>query len=100
MAIQLPADTPAQLSDLESVFSNVIEIVLGAGGVALFIMLIIGGFKYIFASGDPQQTAAAQKTLTYAIGGLILILVAYLVLRLIADLTGAQTLLKFQIVQP
>lgn len=79
---------PAHLSDLETVFGNIVSIALGLAGIALFIMLIIGGFKYITSAGDPKRTEAASKTLTAAIGGLVLIALAYLILRFIGEFTG------------
>jgi hypothetical protein len=39
-------DIPATIQDLEIVFGKVVDIVLGLAGIVLFIMLIMGGFKY------------------------------------------------------
>lgn len=80
---------PAQLSQLEDVFSNVVTSLLALGGIVLFLMLLSGGFKYLTSGGDPKATETAQKTLTYAIGGMILLAGSYLILRIISDFTGA-----------
>jgi hypothetical protein len=88
----------ATLKGLEGVFSNVVGVALGFAGIVLFIMLIIGGFKYITAGGDPKGIDSAKKTLTYAIGGMVLIALAYLILRFIEQFTGAQVT-QFKIVQ-
>ena len=90
-------DTPARISDLEIVFSNVVNTVLGFAGIALFIMLVVGGFRYITAGEDPKNVEAAKKTLTYAIGGIIAIALAFLILRFIEDFTGA-TVTEFKII--
>ncbi len=78
----------AQLRDLEGVFGNVVSVVLGLAGIVLFIMLILGGFGYITSGGDPKKVESARNTLTYAIGGMIFIALAYLILKFIEVFTG------------
>jgi len=91
--------TPAQLSDLEVVFANIVAAILGFAGIALFILLIIGGFKYITAGGDPKAVDGAKKTLTYAIAGFVLIASAFLILRFIEVFTGLNVTV-FRVFQP
>lgn len=95
----MPSPSPASIADLETVFGNVIGAFLGLAGIVLFIYLIMGGFKYILSGGDPKAAEGAQKTITYAVGGLVLILLSYLILVLIGKITGV-TLTGFTIVQP
>ena len=78
----------ATIADLGTIFGNVVKDLLGLAGIVLFIMLLMGGFKYITSGGDPKAVEQAQKTLTYAIGGLIIILLAFLILVLIRTVTG------------
>ena len=78
----------AKLKDLEGVFGNVVNAVLGLAGIVLFIMLILGGFSYITSGGDPKKVESARNTLTYAIGGMIFIALAYLILKFIEVFTG------------
>jgi len=78
-----------QLRYLECVFGNVVNIALAFAGIILFIMLISGGFKYITAGGDPKGIEGAKKTLTYAIGGIVLIVLSFLILQFIKQFTGA-----------
>ena len=85
------------LKDLEKVFATVVRSVLALAGVVFFIMLIAGGYKYITSGGDPKKTAEAQGTLTWAVGGLVFIALAYLILRLIAAFTGVNSILNFTI---
>lgn len=92
-------DKVATIKDLEVVFGNVVRAALGFAGIALFILLIVGGFRYITSGGDPKATEGAQKTITSAIVGLILVLLAYLVLVLIKTITGVDVT-QFQVTQP
>lgn len=81
-------DEVAKISDLQGVFENIVGMALGLAGIVLFILLLTGGFKYITSGGDPKAVESAQKTITYAIGGLLLILLSFLILVLIKTITG------------
>lgn len=94
-----PAGNVMYLRGLEGVFANIVSVVVGLGAIALFIMLLIGGFNYITAGGDPQKSAAAKKTLTFAIVGITLIASAYMILRIIHAITGVNVTV-FRIYQP
>ncbi len=88
----------ATIKDFEGLFSNVVGLLIGLGAVIFFIMLILGGFSYMSAGGDPKAMEGAKKTLTYAIGGMILLALSLLVFRVIEAFTGIN-LLQFKIVQ-
>jgi len=88
-----------QLKYLECIFGNVVTIILGLAGIVLFIMLIVGGFRYITSGGDPKSVEAARKTLTSAIGGIVLIALAFLILKFIEVFTGVPVT-EFKIFQP
>lgn len=81
---------------LESVFANIVSVVITLTGIALLVMLVIGSVKYMTAGGDPKTAESAQKTMTSAVLGLALIVGAYLILRLLSNFTGID-LLKFEI---
>ncbi len=79
---------PQQLSELGGIFSKVISLAIGGAGIVFFIMFIVGGFQYLTSGGNPQAAEGARKTLTFAIGGLVLIALSFLILRLISTFTG------------
>ena len=89
-------DEPARLSDLEVIFARVIRIAVQLAGVALFVMLIVAGFKLLTAQGDAQQAAQARQTMTYAIIGLVVIATSWLLLKILGDFFGI-SLLEFEI---
>lgn len=95
----IPISDVPTLNELGSVFSNIVSLILGFAGIVLFIMLLSGGFKYITAGGDPKGVESAKKTLTYAIGGIVVIALSYLILNLIQTITGANVTV-FKIFQP
>ena len=89
---------PPSLQNLEEVFKSVLNVILGIAGITFFILLLSSGFKFISSGGDPKALEGAKKTLTYAIGGLILIIVSYLILLLIKEITGVDVTI-FKVVQ-
>lgn len=81
-------DTIAKIECLECIVQIILNFAVRLAGIAVFVMLIIGGFKYLTSAGDPKTKEAAQKTITYAILGLALLLGGWLVLLFIKEFTG------------
>ncbi len=89
-------EDPATIQNLELIIKNFFNIAIRLAGIAVFIMLIAGGFKYMTAGGDPKAAESARNTITYAILGLALIIGAYVILRLISEFTGVDiTIFRF-----
>ncbi|KKR88429.1 MAG: hypothetical protein UU37_C0003G0003 [Candidatus Gottesmanbacteria bacterium GW2011_GWA2_41_12] len=82
---------------LESVFSNILSLATSLAGLALFVMLIIGGVKYMTSGGDAKASESAKNTMTYAVVGLLLIVSAFIIFKLIASFTGVDSILIFKL---
>lgn len=78
----------ARLQYFEEIFANIIGLALRAAGLVSFVMIIIGGFRYLTSAGDPKAAAAARSTLTRGIAGIAVILGAWFILQLIKYFTG------------
>ncbi len=78
---------PAQISDIVPIIENTIKLLTPFAAIVLFVMILWGGYKFIFA-GDPKSAGQARNVLTYAVVGIILIVVSYLILNLIHQTTG------------
>ena len=78
----------ATIADLGLLFKNIVSYALGFAGIVLFILLLVGGFKFITSGGDPKAVESAKKTLTSAIAGLFIILASYLIMILISNILG------------
>jgi hypothetical protein len=50
------------IQNLETVFEKVIGAAVSFAGICLFVLLLVGGVKYITSGGDPKATEGAQKT--------------------------------------
>lgn len=78
----------AALTELETIFSNLINIITILAGFAALLMLVIGAFRYIVAQGDPKAVAAARGTITWAVAGLTFLIVAWLIILFVETFTG------------
>jgi len=78
----------APLTELETIFGNVLNVVTLLAGFAVLLMLIIGAFRYMAAQGDPKAIGSARSHITWAFIGLFFIVAAWLVLLFVAQFTG------------
>ena len=90
----------ATIQGFECIFGNILQIATTLAGIALFAMLLIGGFKYMTSGGDPKGAEQAKGTMTSALMGLVLLIVAWLLLKFVSEFTGLPNLLKFTIPGP
>lgn len=89
----------ATISCLVPIISNVITAVLSLGAVALFIMLLVGGFNFLFSAGDQKKLEAARGTITQAIVGIIVMAIAFLIIKTVSIFTGVEDITTLQIPQ-
>lgn len=80
----------AGLKEIEAVFTNVISVVVGLGFIALLVMLVTAGIKYITSGGEPKAIQAAHQTATWAVLGILFMAIAWLALLLIESFTGVK----------
>ena len=81
-------DGAATIQCLVPLFESLVKAVVSLGGVALFLMLLVGGFNFLFSGGDPKKLEQARGTVTQAIVGIIIMSLAYLILLTIQRFTG------------
>ena len=59
--------------------------VLGIVGAIAVLFIIYGGFRYITSQGNQQQMDTAKNILIKAIIGLVIVVVAYVIVRIIVS---------------
>lgn len=79
---------PAGLPQLQSLIDRFISISVPLAFVVLVIMLSIAGFKYLTSGGDPKGLGSASGTITWALLGMLFLVIIWLVLQLIQAFTG------------
>jgi len=82
---------------LEPLFANIVNAVTAFGGIALFLMLLVGGFNFLFSAGDPKKLEQARGTISQAIVGLLIMSAAYLIINLIGKFTGVESITTFTV---
>lgn len=75
---------------LTSTIQAVMNILLFVVGAASVVMLVIGALRYTVSAGDAQAAAAAKNTIIYAIIGIIVAVMAFLIADFVfGEITGA-----------
>lgn len=78
----------ANFQDLPVIFENLLGFIIPLAGVVIFLMILVGGFKFMTSGGDPKKSEEAKGTLTWAIIGLLVLIGAWFILSLIKQFTG------------
>lgn len=82
------------LQCIPTLISGAINIALGLAGTVAVLLIIAAGIKYI-TSGGGKAVDEAKNMLTYAIIGLIVVLSAFFIVRLIGGFTGITCFFSF-----
>lgn len=78
-------------ADLKSTIINIINIALGLMTLIAVVMIIIGGFTWLTAGGNEERVDKAKKTISAAIIGIIIILLAWAIVIFVARTTANVT---------
>lgn len=73
---------------LSSVIQFAINVIIFVAGFLAFIYLVISGFQYITAGGDAEKATKARTGILNAIIGIIVIALAYIIIRSVGGLFG------------
>lgn len=87
----------ATIQGIGCLLANIFNVFISVLGIIAFMMLIVGGFKYMLSGGNSKGIESARSTITFAIVGIVVALSAFIILNLIADFTGIETILNFTI---
>jgi|JI8StandDraft_1071087.scaffolds.fasta_scaffold137015_2 Na+-driven multidrug efflux pump len=63
--------------------STILNWLLGILGVVALIAFVIAGFMYIFSAGDEEKAEKAKNTMLYAIIGVVVALIGYIIIKVI-----------------
>jgi uncharacterized membrane protein YphA (DoxX/SURF4 family) len=84
---------PAKFSNLGILLNQVLPLLTtGAALVFLFIMLL-AGFKILTHGDNPDEIKKAQQTIGFALLGLIIVILAFLIVRLIGAILKVDNIL-------
>ena len=92
VTIEVPKPPAVKIESIGKLISSGIQILLIVAGLAAFFYLLLGGFQWITSGGDKDRTAGAQKTLTAALVGLVIVFAAWAIIKLIQTFFGIEIL--------
>jgi type IV secretory pathway VirB2 component (pilin) len=76
------------ICNAQTLVTKVIDLFfLFAGSVAV-IFIMIGGFRYVTSGGNEEQSEAGRKTLTTSVIGLVIIILAATIVRIVVSTLG------------
>ncbi len=81
---------PAGIVQINELVRRIVNLSIGAAFIALTVVLIIAGIKYLTSGGEPKPLQSANSTITWALLGIVFLVIAWLILRLIEAFTGVK----------
>lgn len=73
--------------DIDSAqLANVYGATLAIAGIVTVIFIIVGGIQYVTSNGEPQSVSRAKDTILYAIIGLVVVMSAFVIVRLVTGI--------------
>lgn len=81
---------PAGITQLQEIVQRLINVVVGLAFIVLTIVLVWAGIKFLTSTGDPKQIQQAYDVITWALIGMLLMALAWLILLLIEAFTGVK----------
>lgn len=76
-------------TDANQIILDIINYVLGFLAALAILVIVIAGILYITASGDEDRVDNAKKWLLYAIIGLVIALLGYVIVSVVSTMVGA-----------
>ncbi len=83
--IPVPRPPRAPGNNLIELITTISNTILLLVGIVAVLFLIIGGFQYITSAGNPETVNKAKSTIIYAILGLIITLLSWVIVTFIIN---------------
>ena len=82
-------DGSCQPCDIIQLVANIIDLLIGALGVVLLIMFVVGGITLLLSQGNSDKISKGTGTMKNAVIGAIIVMLAWTIVNItIAALTG------------
>lgn len=84
----LPTSGPARINNLADLVNRMVSFLIPLAAVILLFVFIWGGYDYMMSQGAPDKIKSAQAKFTTGIIGLVLLLMAYIIVKTIGGIFG------------
>lgn len=71
--------------DANALINTIVNLLIFFIGVVAVIVIIVSGFTFVTSNGNKEQVTKARNTLTYAIVGLVVAILAYAIVNWVLD---------------
>lgn len=68
--------------------SRVIELIYIVAGIVFVFMVIVSAFQWMISGGDKEAVGKARGRLTYAIIGITILALGFVIVKLVGQITG------------
>lgn len=79
-------DSLASATSIGDLIKRILNILLTLGGVVAVLFIVLGGYEYITSRGSEERAKSGRRTMTYAIIGLVAILLAFMLVTVLTNL--------------
>jgi hypothetical protein len=89
-AVSVPNPAPGLFSekfgtDIRSILTNILTLLIGLAGLVAVALIVWGGYQIATARGNDEIAKSGKKTLTNAIIGLLIIILAYVIVSVVVN---------------
>jgi hypothetical protein len=78
----------AGVGQVENFVKSLVTAMAGLAGIVASAFFVIGGFRYITSSGNPQHLEKAKRTIIYSATGLAITIAAFVLSNIVTSLAS------------
>ncbi len=79
---------PFNPGSLFDIINRILPIIYSVAGIALFGLMLYGGFMWLISAGDPEKVRKSVGTIVNAVIGIAIIIFAYFATRVVSGILG------------
>lgn len=84
----LPLTNRGGAGGISFFLTKVVELIYLVAGIIFLFMVIISAFQWMLSGGDKEAVSKARGRLTWAIIGIVLLALAFVIIRVIGQIIG------------
>ncbi len=79
---------PSGILRLQDLIQRIINLSVGFAFIALTVVLVVAGIRFITSGGEPKSLGQASQAMTWALLGILFLALAWLAIKLVEAFTG------------
>lgn len=88
-AVTIP--NPLQADTFTELLNSIIDFIFVLSFPIATIMILVAGFYFITARGEPERIETAKKIITWALIGLVIVIASKGLVKLLGEIIGVNT---------